>query len=309
MPYLLGVDGGGTKTVAVITDMEGHILGWGESGPANLSVVPEKPAARSLRKAVSSALKDAGKRLEEVSAAGFGLAGCDPERNPELAHRILRAAFPGLRYVFHHDAAIALIAGAGEDFGVIVIAGTGAIAYGKNRAGQEGRAGGWGPLLGDEGSAYDIALTAIRAAIHAQDGRARPTALRDALLQHLSLRDLWDLIPMMHGGSLGRTEIAALAPLVAQVAREGDKTARRIFQQAGEHLAALAIAIIRRLKLSQEPFYLATIGGVFQAGDLFLDRFTGLIRAEAPYAGIGPPRFEPAVGAALMARIYLVDQR
>ncbi|MCC6446119.1 MAG: ATPase [Armatimonadetes bacterium] len=302
MSFWVGVDGGGTKTAAVVTDSNGVIMGRGESGAANMAVLPEDAVTASLQAAIGAALEDAGRGWPDIAAAGFGLAGCHPVRNSETAHRVFGRICENVPYAFNHDAAVALIAGNGEDYGIVVIAGTGSIAYGKNGNGEEARAGGWGPLLGDEGSAYDIALRAMRACIYGHDGRDHPTALQEALFRHLNLRDLWQFVHLVHRESFGRSEIAALAPVVAEVARSGDAPAREIFRQAGSHLAALALAVIKRLGMDGEMFPLATVGGVFQAGDLFMEDFTERVREAAPHARIHPPRYEPAVGAALMAK-------
>jgi len=184
--------------------------------------------------------------------------------------------------------------------GVIVIAGTGSIAYGKDAAGQQARSGGWGYAMGDEGSGYDIGRQALMAAARMEDGRGPHTSLLAALLDHFQLASLWEVRTALYGGKISRPQIAALAPLVFQACRQGDEAAQWIVDQAACHLAQLATAVLGRL-CWEEPAYVTPVGGVFQAGETIMNPFQTKLKARCPDARVVPTRYPPVIGALLLA--------
>jgi N-acetylglucosamine kinase len=195
---------------------------------------------------------------------------------------------------------ITLAAGSREEHGVVIVAGTGSMAWGRNRHGESAQVGGWGALLGDEGSAYDIAVAALRAACRASDGRGPDTALLPALLARFGYRDLREIVgPIYHGG-LDRRAIAAACPLVFEVARSGDPLAQRILRRAGLELALGAVTCARRLNMLGDDFDLVASGGVFRGGDFVVPAVNRLLALRCPGARFSLTRYEPAVGAALL---------
>jgi len=184
--------------------------------------------------------------------------------------------------------------------GVIVIAGTGSIAYGKDAAGQQARAGGWGYAMGDEGSGYDLGRQALVAAARMEDGRGPKTSLRAALLNHLQLNSLWEVRTALYGETIRRPQMAGLAPLVFQACQQGDEAALRIVDQAAGDLAQLAAAVLGRLRW-EEPPLLAPVGGVFQAGESIMDPFQTKLQGHYPGARVVPARYPPVIGALLLA--------
>jgi len=338
MRYVLGVDGGGSKTVCLAADEGGRLLGYGHAGPLNTNYVPRPEAVESLRQAIQTALEDAALRGEQIKtlciSAPMSSDAVEEVTSGFGIRHIRRAAegeTPRWAARFWIDGHI----------GVAVDAGTGSIARGWSRDGREAGAGGWGATLGDEGSGYWVSLQAIIAVLQAHDGRIQETALADAVLRHFGMSDVLDMVFQISQGlvrttdadqmgilpdsgaedsdarkasvggvffhrrarnePLTRTEVATLCPVVVEVARSGDWKAIRILKEAGCELGRLGAAIVKRLGMEQDEFAVVPFGGVFRAGELVLGSFSETILAVAPGARLVNPRFEPVVGAALLA--------
>ncbi|MGA7990246.1 MAG: BadF/BadG/BcrA/BcrD ATPase family protein, partial [Thermoanaerobaculia bacterium] len=188
--------------------------------------------------------------------------------------------------------------------GIVLIAGTGAIAYGRRgRDGEEARAGGWGPLLGDEGSGYAIARQGLAAVVRDLDGRGPHTAIRDLLFaSERGVHTLEELLAKIYRSEGGAGDVAAYFPVVLSAAKGGDSEARRILGEAGRELALAAITVIRKLGLEEEVFPVSTVGGVFAAGDLLLGPLARALHEVAPGARLGPPAYPPEIGAIRLSR-------
>lgn len=300
MEYFLGVDGGGTKVVGIVADDRGHLLGMGLGGGANTNFTSEEMARRSIFDAVTGAWKASGP--PSVPPKLTIVTG--PIPTGMVLEAVTREA--GSDQVAHagegEGAWAAALAWQSYDCGVAVGAGTGSVSWGFNRQGEQAVASAWGAFLGDEGSGYWIAVEALRAIVRAEDGREPPTRLREALCKTLGIQSsLWELIPLLHHKGMSRREIAALCPVVAQAAREGDARARAIMAQAGKELALAAGAVIRRLKMAALEFGVVPFGSVFKAGEMILGPFRRAILRVAPLAQFIFPRYEPVVGALLIA--------
>lgn len=296
--YALGVDGGGTKTVAIVIDSAGRELGRGRAGPSNHHTVGEPPAAANLELAIGEALAQAG--IPRVGAACLGIAGSGRPEDARIMERLARPALGDTALSIVNDALIALVAGTGgRRYGVVVIAGTGSIAYGVDASGREWRAGGWGYILGDEGSAYAIARWGLIAALRARDGRGPATTLVERFTARLGLAELEDVPFLIH--DLDVPEMAMLAPLVVAVADEGDTVAHRILAGAGEELALAAQAVIAGLDWAGQPFPVILSGGVFQPGGVVVQMVRERLVASTPQAQVILREREPAWGAALLA--------
>ena len=205
------------------------------------------------------------------------------------------------RVILDHDASIALAGALACQPGVVVLAGTGAMAFGMNRSGEKRRAGGWGSILGDEGSAYYIGWRALAAACRAYDGRGPETTLITRLMEHLGLGDFTDIVKEIYGKQTLPGKIASLAPLVSRAAKDGDEVAAIILKDAAEELALAASAVIEGLNMQDEAFEIAVSGSVFKAGEHLVTSFSKYLRSTAPHAEIIAPRFEPAMGAVFLA--------
>ncbi|MEM2507296.1 MAG: BadF/BadG/BcrA/BcrD ATPase family protein [Candidatus Bathyarchaeia archaeon] len=301
MDYVLGIDGGGTKTVCAIADSEGHLLSAGKSGPSNPLTVGELIAKKSIMKAINDAVNKSGINILRFKIACLGIAGAGNILGKTIAERIMEELNIADKIIVESDAAIALAGATAGNYGVIVIAGTGSIAFGINERGERWRAGGWGYIVGDEGSGYDIGRKAITAALRAYDGRGPKTALLYEITNHFNIISINEIIEHIYAANIGQSEIAALTPLVVKAAERGDKVAKRILDEAGKELGLAAKTVIRKLRLENEEFDLAIIGGVFKAGDLILNPFKKVVEKVAPKCRIICPKFEPVIGAIFLA--------
>jgi N-acetylglucosamine kinase len=292
------VDGGQSSTKAVIGDEARRILGSGVGGPCNHAAAGEGRARleRGVRESLEAACGDAGLDAAAVcfEAACFGMSG-----GPEDKHAILAPILRTRRLIVTTDAVIALAGATSAGVGIAVIAGTGAIAFGRNAEGRVARAGGWGYVFGDEGSGFDTVRQAMRAALRMEEGWGPPTSLRAALLGATGARDANDMLHRFYGDEWPRARVAALGPLVDAAALEGDGVAIEILSRAAQELALLTAAVRRQLWKPGEAVEVATIGGAFQSRTL-LERFRLLVELEGGNR-CGPALRSPAEGALLEA--------
>jgi len=297
-PLVIGVDGGASKTRAAVMSDTGHLLATATKDSSSAYHREPEEAAGVVAAAVRAALDQAGRR-GPAAALGAGLAGADdPAIRGRLLH-VLTDAHLAEAVTVDHDAAAALAGGNALQPGVVIIAGTGSVAFGVDAAGRRARAGGWGPLLDDEGSGYAIGRAVLRAAMRAHDGRGEPTALGEAVRRLFSLTSLDALKTAVRG--IGIHQVAAVAPLAVDAAREGDAVATAILARATEGLAAMVAAVARALQWQRAEFPLVLSGGLFGAGETLRRPLAGALLAQGCEPTLVPARFRPEVGAALLA--------
>lgn len=299
---VVGVDGGGSKTHAVIVDADDRVLGEGTSGPSNPLRVGISRAAVAVREAIDKACEAAQLRREDIVAAEVGLAGA---RRTELRERVREALGKlGVAEVeVVGDADIALYGATEGKPGVVVIAGTGSVCCGVNARGKRNCAGGWGPVAGDEGGGAWIARRALRAIAHASDGRGPKTSLMEAACAYFHVTTPEDLSTAIYAPTMTNERLAGFGKQVIEAANTKDQVAREIMVEAGRELGLAVMAVIRNLKLEPERFQVAYVGGVFAAGgDLVLGPMAERILQIAPLAFVAPPRMSPSLAAARMAR-------
>ncbi len=299
---VVGVDGGGSKTHAVIVDANERIMGEGISGPSNPLRVGIARAAAAVREAIDKACEAAQVRREDILAAQVGLAGA---RRTELRERVREAlsnlGIADLEVV--GDADIALHGATDGEPGVVVIAGTGSVCCGVNARGKRNCAGGWGPVAGDEGGGAWIARRALRAIAHASDGRGPKTSLMTAACAYFHVTSPEDLSTAIYAPTMTNERLAGFGKQVIEAAKAKDPVAREIVAEAGRELGLAVEAVIRNLKLEPERFQVAYVGGVFDAGgDLVLGPMSERILQIAPLAFVAPPRMSPSLAAARIAR-------
>ncbi|MGC9400034.1 MAG: N-acetylglucosamine kinase [Anaerolineae bacterium] len=258
--FVVGVDGGGTKTRALVGDAEGDVLGRGEAGPSNVQAVGVAATRAALDAAVAAALDDAGLR-GAPRALCLGMAGAGRAADRAIIEHWAAARFPEAAVRVVHDGRLVLAAGTSEGWGIAVLCGTGSLVYGMDPYGTEARAGGWGYLLGDEGSGYALGRAALRAVARAADGRGPATALTTAVLAHWSLDGPEALIEHVYRPPLPRAAIAELAPLVIAAAEAGDGVAGALVREAGEALADAVRAVVGQLAFP-DPIPCALAGSV-----------------------------------------------
>jgi len=298
---VVGIDAGGTKTRAFAVDRAGEVVGRGAGGGANL--LSSSDPQGSIGAALNEALGGRSAEAIVLSAAGADRRA-DRERGRDLLARVSPA---GAKLLVTHDAIAALYAGNPMGCGIVLIAGTGSIAYGRNEEGEEDRAGGWGYLVGDEGSAVWCGLEALRAIAHAADGRGAPTRLTELLYQELGVGEFADVLPHLYGKPHPAPAIAAATRALAVASSDGDAAASSILQRGAVALARATTVVALTLGLPGGPVYLS--GGAFES----LPLLQQLVRLELlgvlPQASVEPVREEPAMGAARMAMELAWSQR
>ena len=298
--YVMGVDGGASKTSAVVMDDRGRILGRGKSGSSNYHSAGLERMKDALLTAMQEAADGAGIDLSQLAAATWALAGAG---RPAEARRIetLRAEMlPGIPGGVETDAVAALVGGLGARRGVVLIAGTGMIAYGENQAGENARAGGWGHFL-DRGSGYSLAQEALRAIVHSADEGWSSTVLEERILRFLRLEQPTDLVSWVHAPDRRAAEVASLAPVVLAAAETGDLLSIEVASRGADALACAVDAVARRLGLWDRPFPLVLAGGLLRKNDFYRRLVVQAIQTRVPYARPLPPRADAAVGAAMLA--------
>ncbi|MGM0486613.1 MAG: N-acetylglucosamine kinase [Planctomycetota bacterium] len=303
---VLGIDGGGTKTVAWLgtrpATEDSLVVGRGRAGPANPQAVGFPTATDNLGHAISQAFENADIEVRPVAAAVLGLAGSDREENRRRFSDWAATRGLAKRFRIVHDALPVLVAGSPGGWGVALISGTGSLAYGRTPGGQEARAGGWGFLFGDEGSGYSIAVAGLRAAAKSADGRGPPTRLLDAFQEHLNLIEPEQLVGAVYPTASDRRAVAQLAELVTQVAATEDPVAGGILDHAASELADMVSSVANRLELKGSSFPLALSGGML-LGDVGLrSRLETRLNSLALRAEPITPVNEPVAGALLLAR-------
>jgi N-acetylglucosamine kinase-like BadF-type ATPase len=297
---ILGIDAGGSKTRALVGRVDGQVIGSGEAGPANYQSTGQAAAFEALDLAVRRALEEAGARAEQVASLCLGAAGMDRPEDFSVFQGWAAGAFPLARLRLVNDARIVLAAGTPAGWGLVIISGTGSIAYGRTAQGTTARAGGWGYLLGDEGSGYSIGLRALQAVMRAHDGRDGQTLLREAVLSEWGLTAPEALVRKVYAG-LSRADIARLAGLVERCAEAGDPKASQILAWAGAELAEVASAVVKQLQF-EGPVPAALTGGVLLHGkrvrEVLLEAAKGMGLLFEPVQMVE----DPTLGALRLAR-------
>ena len=293
---VLGIDAGGTKTVCRLADPEGRVLAEARGPGANLQHAGELEVERVLHEVISEATLEAP---EWPAAVCLGIAGVDRARDAEIVRAILRRIAPRSRVVVVNDALVALEAGVPGGPGVVIIAGTGSIAYGRNADGWAARAGGWGYLLGDEGSGYWLGRQALRAVVRSADGRGPHTLLTARVLAHFDIARTQDLVREIYDGSFSPATVAAVASQVESAAGEGDEIALHLIDTGASELGLAALSVCGRLKLHRGPVILA--GGMFSVAPRLRQRVIAHLTGRSPGMVVTPLQGQPVAGAVLLA--------
>lgn len=304
---ILGIDGGGTKTVAWLarrsdTDTA-RVIGRGTAGGANPQAVGSDQALDNLNQAVDAACADADAPSGPFAAAVLALAGSDRDDVRRMLIRWADDRRLAHCFLVVHDAEPVLAAGTPDGWGVALIAGTGSLAFGRTDDGRTARSGGWGYLFGDEGSGYAVALAGLRSVAQWADDRAPDTQLVDGFLERLGLERPEQLVTAIHQSTDPRATIASLANIVTRKAEEGDEVAGGILDRAGRELAAMVAAVAGKLDLQNNRFPLALAGGLLTRSAMLTERLSWHLASLAlkaePIASVPDPVF----GAVKLARL------
>jgi glucosamine kinase len=289
---VLGIDAGGTKTVCYLANEQANVVAESRGPGANLKAAGERGVEAILRRLID---ETRGQSNAELAAVCLGMAGVDRPQEANVVRRILERLTTTTHLVVVNDALVALEAGAPDQAAIVVISGTGSIAYGRDDRGRAARSGGWGYVLADEGSGYWLGRQALRAVMREADGRGPATSLTRRLFAHYHVSRAHDLGRAVYAGDLQPAAIARLAAEVQVAADEGDRVADAIITLGASELATAALSVARQLELSECAVVLA--GGIFHPVSRMREAVTAQLAERLPRARVHPLDVEPALGA------------
>jgi N-acetylglucosamine kinase-like BadF-type ATPase len=302
MKYLLGVDGGSSKTHALLAESSGRVLGFGNSGSANHQSYGLQSAMSQLELAVNLAYEGAGISPGQVALGYFCLAGADLSEDFAMLQEAVEALHLAGKVIIKNDTLAALRAGLSRSWGVVVICGTGFNAAGRSPDGCEIVLPGLGLISGDWGGGGELSQEVIRAVMRAWDGRGQPTLLTNLVLATLELPSEQALLSKLYHDEIDHGQLLDLVKLLFEAAAAGDEVARELIIQMGTEVGITANALLKRLALEHTDAEVVLGGSVFKGqGDLLIDTASQLIHQVAPRARVVRPRFEPVAGALLLA--------
>jgi len=270
MNYVIGIDGGGTKTLGLLADLSGNVIAAAAAGPSNPNTVPEGELVQVFHDLFSSLNRQSKKNEEKIISLYAGISGAGSKENEKVILNILKKHVPAETAIkVETDAVNALYAGTYGKPGIVQISGTGSITYGKNSRGEEDRVGGWGYLFGDEGSGYDMGRQAVVAALKAFDGRGDPdTVLPDMLYTHFQVDNPQALIRKIYTSSPPKSKISPLVQIVFHAYKLHDLTAREIVDQTVKELALNITTLYEKLFFPGEASKVVLSGGIFQEKEI-----------------------------------------
>jgi N-acetylglucosamine kinase-like BadF-type ATPase len=296
--FYLGVDGGQSSTTALVAGPDGTVVGMGTGGPCNhvSSSEARERFFRAIGESIEHACTAAGLNYSTVifESACLGFSG-GPKDKDQYSRELIRSR----RFKITHDAEIALAGATAGEPGIIIIAGTGSMAFGRNAHGRTARAGGWGYVFGDEGGGFDLTRRALRAALRFEEGWGPPTSLHQSFLDATGASDINDLMHQFYSPKFTRAEIAGMSEMVSRAAADGDRVAVEILKTAAADLCVYVEGVHGNLFSSGEKTSVAYIGGVFKSAPL-LAEFRNLVRDRLG-CDVERPRLSPAAGALLEA--------
>lgn len=307
--FYLGLDVGGTKTLCVIGDETGRIVGFGKAGTGSYEYHGVEKAATENKNAVRAALADAGLSIKDLAAVGMGVAGADlPQDYEMLDEKIYAPLFGDVRRVFKNDSMAGLRGGSRRPFGIAIVCGTGSVCAGRNPGGEEGRVGGLGPAFGDACTGRTLAEEGLRAVWRARDGIIAPTLLTEKFVERAGCIDVNDLFERVYSGDLGLSNLEPASKLVFDAAVDGDQAACAILREGGRYLGAMVKALAGQLKMTSIDFELITIGSIFRhTCSVLRDAMEGAVQPACPRVRVKSPLFEPVIGALLLALEGVVE--
>jgi N-acetylglucosamine kinase-like BadF-type ATPase len=297
--YILGFDGGGTKTECVLVSLAGHVVARSVGGPSNSSRIGVEAAVDNVVATSDAALREARCTRSDVESIGAGLAGTTDAKRREQVRAGLLAAFPGARLMIMTDLEAALAA-APDGPAIVLVAGTGSAAIGRNGQTDLARAGGYGRFSSDEGSAFDVGRKAIACAMAERGKYQAESQIGSEILRHLGCADWAQVQERAHTAPDG--VYPAIFPVISAAADAGDELARTVLRDAAENLGMLAGEAWTQLGLSGTAFTLVTMGGMLGRSHFFDAQLAGVLLKNLPDAREGKLRMSPAEAAALAAR-------
>lgn len=304
--YVAGVDGGASKTMAVVGDTDGNILGWGQDGPSNYQVVGLNSAMQAVERSLGAALEQAGITTRELSQVVLGLAGADLPDDFKNLYSALDKAFPEHNYTLTNDCWVALRAGTECPWAVVSICGTGGNAAGRNRQGREVILRGLGFEFGNWGGGSDVTRDALHRAFRSDERTGPKTRLEEEILSLLGMQNYSQLAQEMRDDlGLQYRALWSVPQLVFRLAFEGDRVCQDILVRLGKAQGESCGGVIRRLGMTEEEVDVVLSGGLYRAAQtgtpLLIDAFVLAVHRVAPRAHIHLAKYQPVVGAYLLA--------
>lgn len=310
---VLGIDGGGTKTVCALATLDGKVIGRGRGGPTNPNLVSVPEVKETLQKAILEAIQNNSNIQIEAVCAGIAGVGASEEKQvavgnvlwqilstPSFCNTLSERFNPSLNIEVVSDVVIALVAGAGERHGIVAISGTGSVVYGETIKGQKIKVGGWGYLL-DEGSGYEIGRMALKEILKAYDVSGETTPLAQKVVSAWNLSSVRDVVNHIYQKTTKPTDIANLAKIVNQAASAGDESAKDILRKAAGDLYSNISAAAKQIDFGKEGATLVLSGGVLTNVEIVREIIVEKIRAELPEITSIQVCREPVNGAVILA--------
>jgi glucosamine kinase len=303
--YVMGIDGGATKTLAAVLDLEQGEVHLAQGGPSNEDAVGARAAVAVLLEVAEQALQRAGIDERQLATAVLAVAGTDTDA---IARQVKAARSDD--WVVVNDVVGAWAAATGAQPGIGAISGTGSNVFGVGPHGRPWRVGGWGQLLGDEGSGYWLGAQSIRAALRDRDGSGPQTALSEAVVEFFGASSVEAVAALVYSKPLTKGEIAAFATEACRLAEQGDAVARELYARGAHELAEQIVAVVRHTGLAEGDgsanggagaFPVGLIGSVFRAGALFVDPLIATVHRTAPAASVSVVEMAPVGGSLLLA--------
>jgi len=305
MSFLIGIDGGGTKTHAVLTNLDGEKLFERFAGPSNFLILGTEKVSETILELIDSCKNHANISYKDISAVLLGTTGAGRRSDAELLENAFQSflnqkSIPTINFHVESDARIALEGAFAGKPGSILIAGTGSIMFGKDQKGNIHRVGGFGRFIGDEGSGYSIGKRALTAIAKSYDGRSEKTILSDLINEKFGIPSSEKLITEVYKNNF---DIASAAPLVLYAADMGDNAAIKIIESETDELILHINAMQEKIK--EDHLDIAFIGGILSSKNFYSDLFTKKIKEQISNCRVKPPDYPPEYGAILMAQAYL----
>jgi N-acetylglucosamine kinase-like BadF-type ATPase len=301
MKYVVGIDGGGTKTILKIADEGGNLLTTCEGGPSNINSTPIGQVEDTLRSLMYKGINSINESINNLSVLCIGSAGVDRIEDKKIIENCFKNIGYSGKIIITNDAEIALYGGIADKEGLIVISGTGSICFGKDSSGLICRSGGWGHIIGDEGSGYYIGVNALKAVVRSYDGRDGWTLLTDMVLNYLQLKSPEGLIEYVYRSGKDKKSIAGVAKIVDKAFLLGDNTAKEILQNSAHELYQCAKAVIIKLGFNNKHVIMAVSGSVLSNNKFIFNEFSYHVNQNYPNIEIVDMKDDAAWGAVLLA--------
>lgn len=302
MGYLIGVDGGATKTAAILAAEDGTILHRAVGPASNYHAVGIEKASEALHQVIGEVVAGAQESLDNNIMTVFGLSGLNNDVDQEIYETMIAKIGLGGQVRVENDIVVAWAAATACKPGVVVIAGTGSSAYGVNAEGKAVKTLGWDYILADQGSGYWVGLNGLQDSIKYWDGRLvdEGQLLYEAMLSHYKVKDAETALELIYSDDFledMKTEIASFSRKVSECAQKGDTAAQKILQRAGKELGESVCAVIRRLDMAEQEMVVGLIGSTFHSGAFLQDAFDACVLKLAPKAHIETAQFRAQVGS------------